>query len=257
MDKRLYRPAFTLVELLVVIGIIALLVGILFPALAAARKSAENVACKSNLRQIEIATRLYVNDNRDHYPSDASYPVSDPRYYKGLLGNAVYRRGVGRTGMDNAGGYSSFVASPDPETMGLPAIYSNLNYMKTSTEGYRSVWICPSAVDWMKDCGNTYSWTIAAAFVSNSLSKDRGHLGIHPTFLVDMSTSVWVRDNTQAYPAATNVIRGSSPNYVITASQQAAFYRHRSNAKNTANALYMDGHVGTGIYTGTLFQAVP
>ncbi len=62
------RGAFTLVELLVVIGIIAILIAILLPTLGAARESGQNVKCLANLRQIGLGLRLYAGQNRELLP---------------------------------------------------------------------------------------------------------------------------------------------------------------------------------------------
>jgi prepilin-type processing-associated H-X9-DG protein len=70
--------AFTLVELLVVIGIIALLISILLPALSKAREAASRTACAAKLKQIVFAGQLHASDHRGYYPLAGVLPGPAP-----------------------------------------------------------------------------------------------------------------------------------------------------------------------------------
>jgi prepilin-type N-terminal cleavage/methylation domain-containing protein len=72
------RAAFTLVELLVVIGIIAVLISILLPALSKAREQANRAQCLSNQKQIVAAILMYAGENKGTLPGPVGPCVIDP-----------------------------------------------------------------------------------------------------------------------------------------------------------------------------------
>src|SRR4051812_18647667 len=117
--------AFTLVELLVVIVIIAILAGLLLPALSSAKAKAKRTTCLSKLKQINFAVQLYAGDNHDVLPTVPDTDAHDgtnafPIFYKRLV--KIY------AGLPGA-------SSPQDRVFACPAdtfCYSNLDFVAGS-----------------------------------------------------------------------------------------------------------------------------
>lgn len=118
------RRAFTLIELLVVIAIIAILAAILFPVFAQAREKARQTACLSNLRQMGMATRMYVQDYDERFPQtkqsssnpaqdDADGSLEDPDYGSIFTMILPYSRGGGGGTEDDLAKHGMYACPSD------------------------------------------------------------------------------------------------------------------------------------------------
>jgi prepilin-type N-terminal cleavage/methylation domain-containing protein/prepilin-type processing-associated H-X9-DG protein len=148
MCLRRSSPGFTLVELLVVIGIIALLISILLPALAKARSTAQRAACLSNQKQIVLAILMYAGDNKGTLPGPANPVVFDPYYTNAKPGapvgtwtntavtpNAVITGPESQLTIDEGGSFYY-------ELQSLSSMSLLQRYL--GGVGSRNVWFCPA-----------------------------------------------------------------------------------------------------------------
>jgi len=237
--KRLHRTrGFTLVELLVVIGIIALLISILLPSLNRARETANRVKCASNLRQIGQALLLYSNENKGAYPR-TMYAAGSANTFGTGSGSEPFNYAAGSRPYEND------VTAP---------LYLLLRTQEITSE----VFTCPSSNAEKWDFGggsntalNWVNWQTTAG-VQKGLSYSYQNpypdsTAVSGGFKLNNSITAEFAVASDINPGSPSVGGGTNDNVLVVASTSSAKEMKMGNSNNHdedgQNVLYGDGHV--------------
>jgi len=268
-----FSPAFTLVELLVVIGIIAVLIGILLPALSRARQNANSVKCMANLRQIGLAVHMYAGLNKGMLPfgfvfkgeavEGGAYTGENAEWTE-LLISVLTKQGPDQKQSDVA--TDSDLRSRAVFT--CPEVYrgSSIAYFITHYSAHPRVFPDLGTKDWSKVVGGQIPFIKGRKLASIKRSQEiavifDGSLDSTTYFAHSVADALDKRGIDQRAPYLTNAytatINGGQPvdmtpnpgsggtladmNSDTAKNPGNIRFRHMNNT--TANALCLDGHV--------------
>jgi prepilin-type N-terminal cleavage/methylation domain-containing protein/prepilin-type processing-associated H-X9-DG protein len=241
---------FTLIELLVVIAIIAILAAILFPVFARAREKARQTACLSNMRQIGMAARMYMQDFDDRFPqskqTDAQPQIDD---YDGSIENpdngSVFAKILPYTGHGSSSDEDVMFqqrifacpSDPAPFDLNCPDVINigGPHVISYLVNGY-FVW-------GMTDAGVGRQATTVFFTERRSVASASAFNGSQPPYCDDIYHPWFNSSNPNVAPGNSNALIAEMDEYA------GAMQTHRHD--EGMNYVFCDGHSGWKVYTQT------
>lgn len=258
------KNAFTLIELLAVIVIIAILIAFLYPAISKAKEQGRSAKCVSNLKQLQIAAMNYIMDNSGNYPSAASSESKNPdsgdwsqtsKGWVDWVGYTIGGQGAPTPWRSSAGGLTSITNGSLYSYVGNVSIYVCPTFISSSVCGVSDA-VRSYGMNSQISGLSTYTLSVASRIMTFSdqspLTTETWDKGTGSTY--GLNSGAWTDSSTsgrlnnrqmdgmiEARDCHTGLLNIGQP------------YEHIGGLHNgCANCVFLDGHVEKIYYTNTI-----